>query len=255
MKFILLFIISSLFIIAENFFCQQAATANIPYLEDEADTLKNGVSANDDYFPVNVRTIDESRFEKYKNDPDFNYRLNKKQSDDWITKLKNWIQQQLGSLTTSKSFAVLFDYVYYALAVLALLIIIRGFIKADRSGIFFGKISRNNLKLTNIREDIDKLDFEELISSAIDSRQYKLAVRYLFLKSLKLLSDKKIIEVKNHKTNSQYLFEIKDKKIANSFKNAVRRFEWIWYGDFPVDDMIMKASKHEFNNLFKLITE
>ena len=135
----------------------------------------------------------------------------------------------------------------------ALILIVRGLIKADRRGLLFGKINSNEIKIIESEEDISQINFDELISIAIESKQYKLAVRYLFLNSLKLLSEKGLIELKNNKTNYQYLSEIKNNQIADVFRNTTSSFEWIWYGDFPVDENIMKSSQNDFSELFGLI--
>jgi hypothetical protein len=138
--------------------------------------------------------------------------------------------------------------------IIALILIIRGLIKADRRGLIFGKINTNEIKMIESDEDISQINFDELIAAAAERKDYKLAVRYLFLKSLKLLSEKEIIELRNNKTNHQYLSEIKNKRISSAFQIATSRFEWIWYGDFPVDEKVMKSSQNDFNELFGLIT-
>jgi hypothetical protein len=135
----------------------------------------------------------------------------------------------------------------------ALILIIRGLIKADRRGLLFGKINSNELKMIESEEDISQINFDELIAAAVERKDYKLAVRYLFLKSLKLLSEKEFIELRNNKTNHQYLSEIKNNSVSNAFQIATSRFEWIWYGDFPVDEKVMKSSQKDFNELFGLI--
>jgi hypothetical protein len=68
-----------------------------------------------------------------------------------------------------------------------------------------------------------------------------------------MLADKELIRLKNNKTNFEYISEIKNKSIAEAFRDATFRFEWIWYGDFPVDEALMKNSQNDFNNLFRLI--
>ena len=146
------------------------------------------------------------------------------------------------------------DYFYYGLAILAVFLIIRGLIKGDRRGLFFGHKNQNQIKVADNEEDINQLNFDELINIAIENKHFKLAVRYLFLKSLKLLSHREFIQLKNNKTNHQYLSEIKNNIIASAFQETTSRFEWIWYGDFPVDENTMKISQDEFSNLFRLIT-
>ncbi|MGB5289596.1 MAG: DUF4129 domain-containing protein [Ignavibacteriaceae bacterium] len=205
-------------------------------------------------FMVNVRILPEDILEKYKNDSAFNYDNNQKEAEDWITKIKNWINQQLALIRSSKTFSTALDYFYYLLAILALILILRGLIKGDRRGLLFGKVANNEIKMIVRDEDLNLLNFDELIKRAIENKEYRLATRYLFLKSLKLLADGEIIEPRNNKTNQQYLQEIKNSEIAEAFQGATLRFEWIWYGEFPVNEEIMKNSQIDFNRLFGLIT-
>ena len=234
-------------------FCQRAASAKYPYYNNYADTTKKILPASDEELIIDVRLLSNDLLEKYKNDPEFDYDGGPEESEDWITKIKNWINQQLAILRSSKTYSTLLDYLYYGLMIATLILIIRGLIKADRRGLLFGKINSNEIKMIESEEDISQINFDELIAAAAERKDYKLAVRYLFLKSLKLLSEKELIELRNNKTNHQYLSEIKNNRISNAFKIATSRFEWIWYGDFPVDEKVMKSSQNDFNELFGLI--
>ncbi|MDZ7624146.1 MAG: hypothetical protein U5J96_06850 [Ignavibacteriaceae bacterium] len=250
------FIISTLCIFTITHFCfgQRAATSLKTDYYNYSDSTKKILPATAEEFIVDVRIMSDELLAKYKNDPDFDYEGGPKEADDWITKIKNWINQQLAILRTSKVYSTLLDYLYYGLMIAALILIIRGLIKADRRGLLFGKINSNEIKMIESEEDISQINFDELIAAAAERKDYKLAVRYLFLKSLKLLSEKELIELRNNKTNHQYLSEIKNNRISSAFQIATSRFEWIWYGDFPVDENVMKSSQKDFNELFGLIT-
>jgi len=253
MSFRLIAIVVFILLNLQFSFCQRAASAKYPYYENYADTTKKILPASDEELIIDVRLLSDDLLDKYKNDPEFDYDGGPEEADDWITKIKNWINQQLAILRSSKTYSTLLDYLYYALMIAALILIIRGLIKADRRGLLFGKINSNEIKMIESEEDISKINFDKLIAAAAERKDYKLAVRYLFLKSLKLLSEKEIIELRNNKTNHQYLSEIKNNRISNAFQIATSRFEWIWYGDFPVDENVMKSSQKDFNELFGLI--
>jgi hypothetical protein len=242
-----------IFTIAQFCFGQRPATSVKNDYSYYPDSIKKVLQANDEEFTVDVRILSDDVMEKYKNDPDFDYDGGPEEAEDWITKIKNWINQQLAILRSSKTYSTLLDYLYYGLMIAALILIVRGLIKADRRGLLFGKMNSNEIKIIESEEDISQLDFDELITAAVDRKDFKLAVRYLFLKSLKLLSEKEIIELRNNKTNHQYLSEIKNSRISSAFQIATSRFEWIWYGDFSVDEKVMKSSQNEFNELFGLI--
>lgn len=255
MIFIRLFILSILTISMNVQVCfgQSRASAIKSDYYNYIDSTKRILPATEQEFRVDVRMLSDEVLEKYKNDSDFDYEGGPKEAEDWISKIRNWINQQLAILRSSKTYSTLLDYFYYGLMIAALLLIIRGLIKADRRGLIFGRVKTNEIKIVESDEDISTIDFDELISVAIDKKQYKLAVRYLFLKSLKLLSENGLVELRNNKTNHQYLSEIKNHQIAEVFRNTTSRFEWIWYGDFPVNEDIMKSSQNGFNTLFVLI--
>ena len=249
--YLLITVCSVLFV--QNNYSQNAEPDVNPEYSESADSTNRIFSAAEDTLTIIVRKFPDGFFDDYRNDPAFNYDDGPKEADDWITKIKNWINQQLIILSSSKAYSTLLDILYYGLMVVALLLIIRGLLKADRRGLLFGKVNTNGLKLSEEHEDISQLNFDDLILAAIDSKQYKLAIRYMYLKSLKLLSEKGLIELRNNKTNYQYLTEIKDDKIASEFRSTTSSFERIWYGDFPVDEDIINSSKNDFNKLYTLI--
>lgn len=243
------------FLISANLcFGQRAANPAASEYYNYADTTRKILSASEDELKVNVRIISDDVLEKYKKDPAFSYDNKTKEPEDWLTKIKNWVNQQIALLRSSKVYFTLLDYLYYFLMIIALVLILRGLVKADKRGLLFGSKINDEIKMTELEEDINQLNFDELIASAIEDKQYKLAVRYLFLKSLKMLSDKEIIELKNNKTNNQYLSEIKNNQIALLFKNNILLFEWIWFGDFHVNEDLMKDSRSNFNKLFGLLS-
>ena len=231
---------------------QDAASAIYPSPPIVQDTTLKILPATD-VLDVEVRLFSEDKIENYKNDPDFNYDLTQAEAEDWITKIKNWINQQLAKIFSSETYFTIMDYVYYGLMIIALLLIIRGLIKADRRGLIFGKVNNKILTGTESEEDLSSTDFDELIRSAIETKNYKLAIRYLYLKSLYLLANQGFIELKDNKTNYQYLNEIKNSRIAKAFQDTTRLFEWAWYGEFPVDENELKSSQAEFKELFGLI--
>jgi len=248
-----IFIILIISLYTEFCFSQEAASSvKRDFIFHNDSTMRIFPAVEDDY-NVDVRIVPEDLLGKYKNDSDFIYDEEIKDAEDWITKIKNWINQQLAILRSSSAYSTVLDFVYYGLMIIAILLIIRGLIKADRRGLIFGKLSSDEIKIIESDEEISTLNFDDLIPSAIENNNYKLAVRYLFLKSLQLLSAKDLIDINDNKTNSQYLSEIKNEKISKVFRKTTAVFEWIWYGDFPVNEKLMKSSQNEFNGLFGLI--
>ena len=81
-------------------------------------------------------------------------------------------------------------------------------------------------------ENIHRIDFDREISSALDSKDYRLAVRLVYLQTLRLLSDNKQINWQIHKTPTEYLYEVKDKDIKSPFRELTNNFLQVRYGNY-----------------------
>jgi hypothetical protein len=94
-------------------------------------------------------------------------------------------------------------------------------------------------------------DFDALIKNAEQTQNYRLAVRYQYLKSLHLLAQKNIVELAVDKTNFNYVQEIKDETKRNAFSALTLNYEYVWYGEFNVDSFIyqkLNTSYKTFNS-------
>jgi len=248
------FTITALALICSNYsLSQEPATAQYDEYYNYMDTTHKLLIANPEELKIEVRIPNDEILGKYKNDSSFDYENKLENKEDWIAKITSWINEQFRSLRYSDTYSIALDIFYYILIFFAIIIIVWGLLKGDKGFLFFGKSVKNKINLIEQKEDINQINFDQLISRAIENKNYKLAIRYLFLKSLKLLSDNDIIEYKKEKTNYQYLAEIKDMQLARTFRETAHRFDWIWYGDFPIDEELMDNSQLEFNKLFRLI--
>ena len=77
-------------------------------------------------------------------------------------------------------------------------------------------------------------DYDKLIHQSCKLGDYRMAVRYLFLKTLAQLSDKEYLQLSADKTNYQYVQEISPNK-KNEFASLVLTYEYCWYGHFLLD--------------------
>jgi hypothetical protein len=96
-------------------------------------------------------------------------------------------------------------------------------------------------------------DIQALIQNALADKNYRLAVRYSYLYSLQLLSKKELIDWQLQKTNHDYLTEIKKPDLQNSFSKITRIYDYIWYGDFTIDELKYKKAETVFLHLEKML--
>ncbi|MEP7165638.1 MAG: hypothetical protein ABI741_13140 [Ferruginibacter sp.] len=89
-------------------------------------------------------------------------------------------------------------------------------------------------------------DYDKLIHQSIKLGDYRMAVRYLFLKTLVNLSEKEYLQHSADKTNYQYVQEIRaDKK--NEFASLVLNYEYVWYGNFPLNGELFTGIEKKFS--------
>lgn len=99
-------------------------------------------------------------------------------------------------------------------------------------------------------EDIAGKPLEQLIDKAIKAKDYRLAIRYLYLHTLETLGEKQLISLAPQKTNYQYLRELGDKPYSSNFSKLTLQYEYVWYGEFKLDD-VMFNKMHEGFKKFK----
>lgn len=104
---------------------------------------------------------------------------------------------------------------------------------------------------TELEEDVNDLD--AMLRVAIKNGNYRMAVRYLYLQTLKRLSDKKLIEINSNKTNYEYVNEMRKHHYANEFASLTLQYEYVWYGEYTVDERLFERLQKGFNHFNKNI--
>ncbi|MDB5205043.1 MAG: hypothetical protein JWR72_118 [Flavisolibacter sp.] len=89
---------------------------------------------------------------------------------------------------------------------------------------------------SEITEDIFMVNYDKEIAKAVDTKNYRLAVRLWYLRTLKELSQRNIINYGHEKTNSDYLAGLSGSRYYPDFFRLTRNFEYTWYGGFPLSE-------------------
>lgn len=99
-----------------------------------------------------------------------------------------------------------------------------------------------------ITENIFEIDYRKEIEAAIKAGDHRLAIRLMFLRLLKDLSQKNIIQYKQERTNFDYLSQVYRTSYYNDFFRLTRHYEYTWYGKFEVSPEVFGIIKNEFEN-------
>lgn len=120
---------------------------------------------------------------------------------------------------------------------ISLIVILLTFVLVKLLGnrVGFGKLKEKELSfsLEDIEENLEETDLERFKREALEKKDFKTAIRILYLMILKDLSIQNKIEWKREKTNSRYVREMRGKEGFNEFRDLTRSFEYVWYGDMP----------------------
>lgn len=98
-------------------------------------------------------------------------------------------------------------------------------------------------------ENIFEIDYDTQIRRAVAAGDLRLAIRLQYLQLLRDLAQKGAIQYSQGLTNSAYVTQVQDKPYGPDFFRITRRFEYAWYGQFPISAERYAAIETEFSNL------
>jgi len=202
---------------------------------------------------IQVKHFDAKAITKYKADKDFNYTdgAGVGQESFW-DRFWSWVWNKLfGWIGRTRYGATIFEYVLLAAGVFLLVFVIFKSLGIDPIGMMRGEAKKIELGYSESLENIHEINFDDEIEKAIAQNNYRLAVRLLYLKCLKQLSDTHLIHWQIDKTNAAYIHELSDPEQKQIFGIITRQFEYVWYGNFIIDKQAFGNINQLFQNFKK----
>lgn len=212
-------------------------------LAQSTDTAKI-VSARDDRTPLRVRYPKQDHLRDLQTDHDYQYGVDAPPPENPFARVWAWFLRKLGTFLSSVAYENVWQYV--------ILVVIAGgaiylLLKAEVLAFLFPKKAQSvELAYENLAENIHEINFDTAIDEAVGQRNFRLAVRLLYLKTIKQLTDAGRIAYKPEKTNRQYVYELANSPLQTDFERLTSQFEFVWYGDFPVDEAQFSALRTAF---------
>jgi hypothetical protein len=124
------------------------------------------------------------------------------------------------------------------------------FLFANKISIFYRSSSKNtNTDIEEDEVDLFKIPYQDLLQKAYAEKNYRLAVRILYLQTLKLLSEKNIIAFQADYTNLDYLKQLSPTMFYKDFFAITRHYEYVWYGSFAVSEPAFNTIRKDFNTI------
>lgn len=185
--------------------------------------------------------LDTAKLEDYRQLKAFDY-LNDVEKDSWWTRFKKWLDMKyqqfltwlFGEYEANSILTFLLKLLPYLFIAAILGLIIWLFVRLNPGASYLGEQEEPGVSFNDEEEIIQKADISKLIEEAIANGDYRLAVRYYYLRLLQQLDNNGIIKYEYQKTNADYLAEIKENELQNSVRRIIRLYNFIWYGNFAV---------------------
>ena len=217
---------------------------------------KDSLVVQYDKSDVQLKKFDNDHLDEYRNDKEFDYTVYESKptifSRIWawfkrvLIKILSWIfgvEEAVGIL------AIILRIIPYVILLIILGLLIKFFLKVNMNTMISGKTEKANVSLSEDEEIINNKNIQNLIDKAINQKNYRLAVRYYYLLVLQKLQENEVIDWEPQKTNEDYIKEIKQKTIIDKFKKLTYLYDFVWYGNFEINEVEFSKVASNFNEL------
>lgn len=206
--------------------------------------------------PVVMRSVADSTIANWKDDKGYAYAND---PDYWQWRddeSKNQNGKKSGQLSSDEKPGLLvsrgFEYFILILMAGILVFAVVRIILANRIQLFYRAPMRptavNSEEPGSLEDDLDG----QLIHF-MQTKNYRQAVRYLYLKTLRLLNDQGLIRYQQEATNEEYWQQLRTTPQGPSFRNLTSIYEKVWYGEFPLEDTLFSRLHHYFEEFYKSV--
>lgn len=200
---------------------------------------------------IEKRSFAKNFKEKYSNS-DFVYEYEAAQPNLW-QRFMLWLLNTLGRLLSLSNPATTYNVLKWIAAIVILFVIYlitKALIRKEGSWIF-GNNGNKKISHQDIEKNIHLIDFEKLIQENLQQNKKRLCIRYYYLWLLKVMTENRLIEWHADKTNTDYLYEIHSKSVRDEFSYLSYLYNYIWYGEFEMDENSFLNAQNRFKNALK----
>lgn len=203
---------------------------------------------------ITIRTASPDLLLPYLQDDDFDYSDDQAKGPSILGLIWLWLIQQLAKIVPARLAASFLEILLYVFVAAVLLFAVKKMLRSSLTGLFSPGSGEGPQATDGLNRPIEDINFDELIADALNARQFKEAIRLLYLKSIQRLSTLGLLSWQADKTNRDYLQDLHGTELAPAFQRVTRLFEHLYYGDFSVAEAQMRHLLAEFQ-AFDRVTE
>lgn len=243
------------------FFCGiLMCMASAAFAQTEVEVPQTEDSLLEDTHVLERRGFSVDLLEKYRNDKNFQYdemEAKKAKQQAWIFKMLQKVGRFFERIMKpiADKTPIIGKFIRtlpYILAGIAVILLIWSLIKMRPQAKI---LTDTNVATTHSAfaevEDMLSYPFEQQIQTHILNKNYKEAVRLMHLLALKHMHQRQLIKWSPTKTNLEYLYELKQAPHRKGFMDITRIFEYVFYGEFVLNDDNFQEAKPLFHQFYK----
>ncbi|MEJ8819509.1 DUF4129 domain-containing protein [Lacibacter sp. H407] len=225
-----------------------AVTDEEYYEDDDEEEIAADTSLVQSYWTYPMDSI-----QRIKKDKDFAYAA---KLDSLLRKRQEMMLKKQKEQSPDKEPVDIFPIVRTILWILligALLFVLYRVFLSDRG--LFASPTRNKQLEVEDEPVTDEIYLDQQLNEAIRNKNYRLAIRFLYLQSLSRLAEKGWLQLSPDKTNYQYVRELAKPQLKQSFARITLHYEYAWYGDFNIAADVFEPVKQEFDQFHQSIKQ
>lgn len=203
---------------------------------------------------IELRQFKKSEISSYQRDRDFRYRDVGPEETGIMSLISYYIERFLHRLFTSHVGGTsVYSIILYILMIFGVLMLIFHFFKMSPQSLL--QRSSTSIAVDSVDGDnIHENNFDKLIQQSVSQENYRLAVRFLYLKMLKVLSDAELIRWEISKTNYDYYYELRQQALRDEFLSLTSTFENSWYGNHDISTERYEEARDSFASFFTTLS-
>ena len=183
---------------------------------------------------VVVRAPGLDALQPYRADAYFLYEREPPQSFSLWDRINQWLDKHIFGPLDNVTPDWVWEWFFYLLAAAGIAFAIVRLLRMDLGGVFYGKRDQARLAFETVADDLHETDFDALIDEAVAARHYRRAVRLLYLKTLKALATRHLIDWQRDKTNHEYPDELPTPALRRPFAALTTSSPSVWFTWYAV---------------------
>ena len=157
----------------------------------------------------------------------------------FLDSVGRWFRNLIGSGTAE----TIWDYTWRIILFAVFILFIVKIFGVEPQAIFSRDKAKKGLAYEIDEEKLDLINFDEEIQKSMQSSQWRLAIRLMYLNAIKHLDDGEFIDVRKGKTNHDYLYELSSGAARDNFSNLSFLFDYTWYGHFDASESMTEKAQ------------